>query len=148
MKNDTLIRKYYLSAMTSKELRVGNWVNDRASQPYQVTAENIAILASSEETGKINIDFNPVALTEDWLLKLGFVRPHENAMWYERDYVRLKIFLCFQDEGETDFLIQVQATDTGDAVEFMNAECKFVHQLQNAYPIFTGTELEIKWQGL
>jgi len=58
--------------LRANELRIGNWVNDRASQPFQVSAENIARVASSEIEGKINIDFNDAPLTEEWLAKFGF----------------------------------------------------------------------------
>ncbi len=58
--------------ITAKELRIGNIVSDLGGMPYIIDATDIIALESSEDRGKVNLDYNVLPLTEEWLLKFNF----------------------------------------------------------------------------
>lgn len=84
--------------------------------------------------GKEN-GFEPISLTEEWLLKFGFdkVLPRNDKMYY-----RLNDYFVIEDSRV--FLLG------DDAFEILKLrqEIKYVHQLQNLYFALTGEELTIK----
>lgn len=79
--------------------------------------------------------FEPISLTEEWLLKFGFdkVLPRNDKMYY-----RLNDYFVIEDSRV--FLLG------DDAFEILKLrqEIKYVHQLQNLYFALTGEELTIK----
>jgi hypothetical protein len=76
-------------------------------------------------------DFQPIPLTEEWLLNFGFEyhhdTPHPN-----------KVFRKLHTEGFID-LEQIKHYYYGGS--FTSVECRYVHQLQNLYFALTGKEL-------
>lgn len=84
--------------------------------------------------GKEN-GFEPIPLTEEWLLKFGFdkVLPRNDKIYY-----RLNDYFVIEDSRV--FLLG------DDAFEILKLrqEIKYVHQLQNLYFALTGEELTIK----
>jgi hypothetical protein len=54
------------------ELRVGTFVGDMGNIPYKATPQTILGLWQCEIAGRIPVDVNPIPITEEWLLKLGF----------------------------------------------------------------------------
>ena len=112
--------------LTAKSLRIGNLVNDMGSIPYQIQAIDIVYLQSSENKGKINLDFNPIPLTPEWLERMGFARGEINS-WYN-----LGLF----------FSMNIQ--DNKFYFDSMVLPIKYVHQLQNLYFAIKNTELEIE----
>ena len=74
--------------------------------------------------------FRPIPLTEEWLIKFGFVRVGMLTM-------RLDKFTCYCEEDYTDNFC------LGD-IELFDVVPKYVHQLQNLYFALTGEELTIK----
>ena len=109
--------------MKANELRIGNFV-----------AKNGEIYESDFITIRMAKNYEPIPLTEEWLIKFGLNKTvdHPGRKLYEHDDI---IPLWFSDKrGITDFY----------ASRVRIRECKYVHQLQNLYFALTGEELTIK----
>ncbi len=99
--------------MEAKELRIGNWVT-----------ENGRLIHIHDGFGIDHAyNFEPIPLTEDWLLKFGFeLKNWGIKVWYLKGF-------------EIDQNFYLKGIDWG--VRF-----KYVHQLQNLYFALTNEELE------
>jgi hypothetical protein len=105
--------------MKATELRIGNYVDLGGGRNlYQI---------QDEIFGSLNL--NPIALTEEWLLKFGFKYYKSWNYWQIKGEHRLKVYPC---------------NISFDFRERFHFEIKEVHQLQNLYFALTGEELEIK----
>lgn len=130
----------------ASELRIGNHImSDREyfDEPvfgvvYQVSEAGICFNYNEkgEQRGISNPLKNilPIPLTEEWLLKFGFVASNQNestALW---DYVDLKTgwFGLIEKDGYYKFA----SPSTSFGTQFHH-----VHQLQNLYFSLTGKEL-------
>lgn len=113
--------------MKANELRIGNWVNyriyDKLDNPQeyfdlsQVDAIDLQTLD--------NHYYQPIPITEEWLVKLGFINWDINA-WIN------KISLHKQDG------VYWHHSYSGHEICL-----EYVHQLQNLYFALTGEELQI-----
>lgn len=131
--------------MKTTELRIGNYhlyhmvdkLDERVEwdEVCQIDFDDLRILSEFED----NPEYQPIPLTEEWLLKFGFEGKvsktsncgnyylnydaeyghHDMALWYQRGS------WCFSHTGRFTVL-------------------KYVHQLQNLYFALTGEELTIK----
>lgn len=119
--------------MGANELRIGNIVG------YKGTSE-IAFVElihknhfdCRDEFGEFtpNAKYEPIPLTEEWLLKFGFKRIEVEGY----PVFLNKIFAIEFYEEESDVLFE----------NISIAQIKYVHQLQNLYFALTGEELTIK----
>ena len=118
--------------MKNNELRVGNLIlfDDKV---VDVTG----IAKSGFYFGKhgfaINLLewFQPIPLTEEWLLKAGFEKVGVN---YQKDWILLWTYL---KTGEVHFVLNEPNSNKRHITEL-----KFVHQLQNLYFALEGSELD------
>ena len=114
--------------MEAKDLRIGNWVY---------------LSSHKKDIGEVHLGFNntnldlfePIELTEEWLLKFGF--------WYDgnqqeaRYNISMMGYDCVLIEGKRAFEFWVDD-------EYCLVDIKYVHELQNLYKVLTGGELTIK----
>jgi hypothetical protein len=115
--------------MDCKELRIGNWImRESQKDGFQIDENSFSICKLYPNW------YNPIPITEEWLLKLGFVinriTKEENNIWrknFEDGFFELEQIISFY------FGSPLYAVDI-----------KYVHQLQNLYIAITGEELEIK----
>ena len=127
--------------MKATELRVGNLVEYGGTiLPVDITI--FQLLFSKKEHL-----INPVVLTEEWLLKCGFLKSNENPYCYNSDEVNR--ILYYKDDFEIvwrdgGFYIWIQIEDDWYSGEH-GKEFIFVHQLQNIYFVLTGDELIFKF---
>lgn len=105
--------------MNKQELRIGNYVNHNGFAPITIDAVDIIHCQQHPEA------YKPIELTEEWLLKLGFII--DNG-WFKIGY--LKLFPI------RDLYYR--------AIVPITKDIKYVHQLQNLYFALTGEELTIK----
>ncbi len=112
--------------MEAKELRIGNWVyNPVQNIDFQVSGGVIATEEGRAKVIKNYLGFIPVTLTEEWLVKLGFVKDKTGDEHYKDDFIiYLPYFFQYKD--------------------CVLKEIKYVHQLQNLYYALTQTELKHK----
>ena len=131
--------------MKAKELRIGNWVN-RPSGDVKI----IDLLTHRNEFGfhtelvgnvAGNIDtLEPIPLTEEWLLRFGFIKRDSNWVipYTDREGFKYHHSVQFYD-GEW-----IYSNDGSNAGCYtLEADISNVHQLQNLYYALTGEELEI-----
>jgi hypothetical protein len=115
--------------MKASELRIGNlvYVSDNETNIIfkQITPINIHNLMHLTKWDKspIDIEFEPIPLTEEWLLKLAFKKDGTNAIFWTLNNV---------DVWE---LNGVFAND-------LDLPIQYIHQLQNLYFALTGKELD------
>jgi hypothetical protein len=116
-----------MGVLSANELRIGNWVTNRLIE-FQADQHTIYDMAC------FSPDFRPIPLTEEWLVKFGFVKDGKYDYLLKRD--------GFEIWNSCDF-----HTDNGDKFLFIgnmpDLEMRFihVHQLQNLYFALTGEEL-------
>ena len=120
--------------MKASELRILNLLH------FPFTAENVEVVGinAKEKNGKIEntisvstLDniycekievFNPIPLTEGWLIRLGFEKI--NSTWFKLGNFRINI-----------------SYDVEWSHNWMGVRLNHVHQLQNLYFALTNTEL-------
>lgn len=123
-----------------REFRVGNWIVDRELEPegsiyWQV--EQVNKYGVSYKNGSCwTINPEPIQLTEEILLKCGFVKEFEGG------YCDKNRFVIFKNIHNNVFGL----VDSGFYYSKVNGvlHLKNLHQLQNLYLVLTGQELEFK----
>jgi hypothetical protein len=103
--------------MKANELRINNWVRQRESDTY-IQIEQY--LLCNEEL----CHYQPITITEEWLLKLGFERDNQGNWRLKSGYHWIELyFYHVYINGQQVVLID------------------YVHQLQNIWFALTGKEL-------
>lgn len=123
--------------MESKELRIGNFVSTSidGTAIYLVEEIKMHVLFLSNQRlitdiGEVQYhNIHPIPLTEEWLLKFGFVKV--------RDYPVFRL---------NGLQIEFNGFDSEWGAGLLDKKTiiKYVHQLQNLYFALTGKELTIK----
>jgi hypothetical protein len=109
------------------ELRIGNLVGyDGRVFEIDTIAKEFPTLNTIEfGIGVVDwMNVNPIPLTEEWLLKFGFIKHVNQSIWYTLN----KVDVWFFD---------------GKYVNDIDVEIKYVNQLQNLYWCLTGEELKL-----
>jgi len=137
--------------MKSSELRIGNWINfdnliggkvngTDINGNYQVTPRFFRS-SMQDEDYEINAYHKPIPLTEEWLLKLGFVKTQDlgknNVLQLE---ISQRLIISFADYDCNN----LNLWQDGKRFSFKHGLIQYVHQLQNLYFALTGEELLIK----
>lgn len=79
-------------------------------------------------------DFMPIEISEEWLLKSGFVKDEE----YDNTFnLQISVF-----NGFTTITIDIRACVL--LLDAMEIKIKHIHQLQNLFHALTGEELQIR----
>lgn len=110
--------------LKENELRIGNWYLS-----FGVDLKQVEKLTK----GKVLIDFYPIPLTEDWLLKFGF------TFTDEKDGLAKNYVIIYLPDNENKSFTFIYEFDFMPRI----TEVKFVHQLQNLYFALAGEELKI-----
>lgn len=111
--------------MKANELRIGNIYK------HPLNSEKYTKISHSDFISGFIDSFKPIPLTEEWLLKFGFVKDSISDL--------------FLDINDTHFLIwdnkrlEFQSDESDDFICF----CESVHQLQNLYFALTSEELTL-----
>src|SRR5690606_17260010 len=113
--------------MKANELRIGNYVKD----PYGKT---IKLTSVEKDAGMLR----PVPLTEEWLLKFGWVWNQECNSFEKYPNGDSRMNLDFQEVSNSytmfNYVLKAKICD----------RIFHVHQLQNLFFALTGEELTIK----
>lgn len=119
--------------MKPEELRIGNYVNiflnDVDHNTIQIKIDDLYYI------GQKNGVYEPIPVTEEWLLKFGFVKNSELKYHWKNWGTNGVIIITF-DETYQGYLFQLG--------KGLNKLLTNVHQLQNLYFALTGEELIIK----
>ena len=133
--------------MKANELRIGNLLQGEpilipkldmyGDGIMAITGEGISLM----ERGVIIDRLHPIPLTEEWLLKFGFVIKNiHSTQWGDLDVFCLSDFYIIKRDGE--FYHMIDCEDR----EYINWHTKlpYLHSFQNLYFALIGEELEIK----
>lgn len=135
--------------MKPQELRIGNLVNynGKVVKVEQLTKHKIGYHTKPNET-RLNYarlcEIEPIPITEEWLTTIGFILPEHKEF-----YVMCRI------NGKDNSIRLTRYFNLWNAEIFVSHPevvmlehtikgLRFVHELQNAYYLATGKELEIK----
>ena len=122
--------------MKASELRIGNLVK---AQPFEgiITVFNNDKCVVKHKSGIVKYlieDLEPIPLTEEWLLKFGFEKQHNEEdfdYWFKNDFSNDIIW-----EHSEGFCHNLN----------YGGDIKYVHQLQNLYFALTNEELTYEQQ--
>jgi hypothetical protein len=136
--------------MKANELRIGNLIkgiyhdyDDGIDE--EIENETVCKVATLDVSGSVDYpiyvysdgeiehfgDFEPIPLTEEWLLNLGFIK--KNGYGFIKKDLAGNIF--YSVETKEHFMFQYHD---------LRIKIKHVHQLQNLYFALTGEELTLK----
>lgn len=134
--------------MEAQELRVGNKIWRPCCYDEVLEIRENGIIGLDSLRGLISYsEIEPIPITEELLLKIGFKKKRDCYLHYSdyNDEFSIKFDLgyafieyanlCFNPEDVTE-------TNYGSSLEFPNT--LHLHTLQNIWHLLTGKELEIK----
>jgi hypothetical protein len=138
--------------MKANELRIGNLIygiyeniEDEADDTGNQIKEVVEFIGYDPwqnffwVEGSINTEFyesfEPIPLTEEWLVKFGFEK-----LWYDDNGMKLPYYRLNKNDYVFDLDYEFCATRDDAGYIYL----KSVHQLQNLYFALTGEELELK----
>lgn len=125
--------------MEARELRIGNWITVMGSLPCQVTASHLYMMETYEPVEPdAEADYKemtePIPLTEEWLVKLGFEARTENAgnlPCFKKGRITIARW------GEKKWQLWI------DTIDWKNSP-QHIHELQNFWYQYFGSDLTIK----
>jgi hypothetical protein len=123
----------------AKELRIGNLFlfTDEPKGIRSITGSHIEY--AERYNGWFNSFFEPILITEEWLLKFGATKYNDNRFYLDLEKEgTLQLF--FWNIGD-DYII-CEFSSRSEHVCYFN-DHKYVHQLQNLYFALTQKELTI-----
>lgn len=111
--------------MKAQELRIGLWMKSTVMDLnfFKLTIDDIVNEVKNKQHNGL---FEPIPLTEEWLLKFGFIQSEDDQDHY--------FFQNFDISLSLNIVLYV-----GVNIKY----CEYVHQLQNLHFALTGQELEI-----
>jgi hypothetical protein len=108
--------------MEANELRIGNWYW------WNAEGKNYEYQVKARDFGGDNIkNFEPIPLTEDWLVRFGYKKQAYRGVWYHPDLNNAPV-LTIEEDG----------------LYYEYTKIEFVHHFQNLCFALTGQELELK----
>ena len=124
--------------MDVKELRIGNVIGDIIGAPVIVRAINNGGIAIRGEAWCIDASMlDPIKLTEEILLKCGFVA---KSVYSNFVLGELELESCYRNRTTNErscFYLD------GNIPDFMKIRIDYLHQLQNLIYALTGEELNV-----
>ncbi len=122
--------------MKTNELRIGNYVNFIGKREKVSKILESHVFFEGVEVGQWLSDVEPIPLTEQWLLDLGFhaIRPLFDMKRFKRGRFHVSHML-----DEYKFVFKKDA----DSPYTPLRDIEFVHELQNLFFALTGEELTI-----
>ena len=123
--------------LTANELRIGNYLNYQGKIIKVEGIHNRTIYHSDRQFDQVGVEkyitFEPIPLTEEWLLKFGFGKSDE----HEYGSNEHDLFGFYYDYHFNKFYLDTPEDNI--YIPFI----KYVHQLQNIYFSLTNTELKL-----
>lgn len=130
--------------IAAQELRIGNWVHHLPTWSYRNESQTEFDFQFEENDwwaiGECSLNLEsitPIPLTEEWLLKFGFV---DDADGFFTLQVGRK---CFRISSKEGYHVVFQH-DIGLRWAPLHEGLEYVYQLQNLYHALTGKELQLQ----
>ena len=126
--------------MKVNELRIGNYLYLCGWHVRVVGVLEDGVYVNNLNTlFKVDItDIRPIPLTKEFFEKNGFIKQHdfEDVLYYRSEDMRMQVY--------ENYLGWVVNIDSENFTMVFSNNLKYVHELQNAYFVSTGEELEVK----
>lgn len=121
--------------MKETEIRIGNYFYHKSFGNYQFKKSHFGVRLNFSE---------PIPITEEWLLKFGFVigASREKVMFSNENFIKTINIFGGEDNDWGVQLIDKYKDKTESFV--LQDGIQYIHELQNIYFALTGYELEIK----
>lgn len=116
--------------MKANELRIGNWIKGDTGIEFIISGVGIKNLEEIPDAG-----WEPIPLTEEWLLKFGFKK--NDNIFYHPNYPDYEL----ENHSRYDGIWGMGIEGYLDVRLGKLPETIYVHQLQNLYFALTGEEL-------
>lgn len=128
--------------MKATELRIGNYVSNNGFIPYEINSIDILHCVKFENS------FEPIPLTEEWLLNFGFEKEEiDTEDFFEIKYkkqINEDIFINYADDFSCSLYYNEERSGKDIGVLPKWQQINTVHGLQNLHFALTGEELKIK----
>lgn len=132
--------------MKANELRIGNFIQHKDYKNPVCIQLFLGLTMANVDGAMLNfatdeiydielIEYEPIPITEKWLVRFGFERINQQYP-HKKIYSLNKFYIKF-DIKDSFFYWAVYGANTDYKIEL-------VHQLQNLYIALTGQELELK----
>ena len=119
--------------MDARELRIGNHAKHFENGIVLTVGRTVAFKTPTN-TIRVDVDdLEPIPLTEEWLLKLGFKKKKQAGRLYDYYYIKDGLYY-----SAIDFHNWVYKNNSLEGVKI-----KYIHQLQNLYHALTNEELTL-----
>jgi hypothetical protein len=130
--------------LNARELRIGNLVNPKVKEIILtdeiVSVDPSILMVILGEVDNKGIVFEPIQLTEEWLIKFGYVKFKSNEIYNEW-------FLILDGVLKYKIIETVNHLKNNSKFTMPNSDkpiiIQYLHQLQNLYFALTGEELTI-----
>lgn len=125
--------------MKINELRVGNWFYRYCCNDQVMEVRAGGVIGLDKNRGIISFhEMQPIELTKEFFEKNGFIKQHdwEEVLYYRSEDMRIEAY-----ENYLGWVVNID--DERFTMVFSN-NLKYVHELQNAYYVSTGEEMEIR----
>ena len=128
------------------ELRIGNLISPMGKSFTKVEGFDIYndMILSSDFAERTNDFFEPIPITEQWLVKFGFNcvnRPKMAFKLYHNEEKADFSSMILKEVGNNP--VWVYAGNNRWTINPFTVELKYVHQLQNIYFALTGIDLPL-----
>ena len=129
--------------MTTADFRLGNFIQDPAMTEKSIVSHIVVNTITSNQINGSNISLiTPLNITEDWLIKLGFMKLSDvTATEPNGGFTKDDLFL--QLDGNMKFIAtlwKIEGRNDGNSFTRIKAVL-FIHELQNLYYAISGKEL-------
>jgi hypothetical protein len=115
------------------ELRLGNYIEYGEYNYVKVTFDIFSMIHDDMQDDA----FQPIPLTEDWLLKFGFVHSKTDKSNVYKLGSIFRFVYCFEGKFKGKDMLMF------GNIQLDKKNHLYVHQLQNLYFALTGEELEL-----
>jgi hypothetical protein len=125
--------------MKVNELRIGNWFYRPCCNDQVMEIRGGGVIGLDNLRGIIPLhEMEPIPLTKVLFEKNGFIKQNdwEEVLYYRSEDMRIEVF-----ENYLGWVANID--DEAFTMVFSN-NLKYVHELQNAYYISTGKEMEVR----
>lgn len=125
--------------MKVNELRVGNYFYRPCCNDRVMEVRAGGVIGLDRNRGIISLhEMQPIELTKEFFEKNGFIKQHdwEEVLYYRSEDMRIEAYEIY-----LGWVVNID--DEKFTMVFSN-NLKYVHELQNAYYVSTGEELEVE----
>lgn len=128
--------------MDKRELRVGNWVNDKEGNPIKVLAIGYQVIKVLDRNGVLFEDAKPILINDPGLLeKLGLLKSGD-VLKFKKELQKEFEIPGIQFILKEDYL-SIQANQHILDEENEITICEYLHEFQNIYFALTNIELPV-----